>query len=201
MGHNTKKQIIIEATEAFARYGVKGTTMQYLSETLHISKRTLYGCFPDKINLLHECVRQSVLSNLRKIRIGIASRTSLDALLYVIDRAYELLTIPYPDFRSEIIRYAEIRRLLDDRYRIPLSEIVEEQVCRAQEEGQLLPRIEARRFFLLFEGLLAAAVQEPSRSWSRREFFDEIVAITLAGLCTEQGRQYLENRKTQQQTK
>ena len=36
MGHNTKKQIIIEATEAFARYGVKGTTMQYLSETLHI---------------------------------------------------------------------------------------------------------------------------------------------------------------------
>lgn len=201
MDQNTKKQIIIESTEAFARYGVKGTTMQYLSEMLHISKRTLYGYFPDKITLLHECVRHSVMSSLCRIRIGVASQRSLDALLYVIDSAYELLTVPYPSFRSEIIRYIEVRRLLDDYYRIPLSDIVETQICRAQEEGVLPPWIEARTFFLLFEGLLVAAVREPSRSWSRREFFDEVVTASLSGLCTERGRQYLKNRKIQQQIK
>lgn len=188
--------IVAEATESFAKYGVKGTTMQLLAESLHISKRTLYECFPDKTALLTECVRQAVTLNLRVIRTRTAHSDGLDALLRTLDSVYRLLTTPYPAFRAEIIRMRNVRTTLDERYRAPLQEIVEQHVLQARTEGLLLPDTQPQQLFQLFEGLLAAAAGEASEAWSRSGFFETTVRLCLSGLCTEQGRERLKNQKT-----
>lgn len=190
---NTRKLIVAEATESFAKYGIKGTTMQLLAESLHISKRTLYECFPDKTTLLTECVRQAVALNLRVIRTRTAHTDGLNALLHTLDSVYRLLTAPYPSFRLEIIRQRNVRTMLNERYRTSLQEIVEQQVLQARTEGLFLPDTSAQGLFQLFEGLLTAAAGEPSDAWSHREFFDATVWLCLSGLCTEQGRERLKD--------
>lgn len=57
MNQNTLRRKIIEvAAGCFLKYGIKNTSMNFMSEILHISKRTLYQSFPSKRNLLKVCV-------------------------------------------------------------------------------------------------------------------------------------------------
>ena len=47
MNHDRLRRKIIEtAAECFLKYGIKSTSMDSVSEVLHISKRTLYQFFP-----------------------------------------------------------------------------------------------------------------------------------------------------------
>ena len=53
MNHDRLRRKIIEtAADCFLKYGIKNTTMDFVSEVLHISKRTLYQFFPSKCDLL-----------------------------------------------------------------------------------------------------------------------------------------------------
>ena len=53
MNHDRLRRKIIEtAAECFLKYGIKSTSMDFVSEVLHISKRTLYQFFPGKCDLL-----------------------------------------------------------------------------------------------------------------------------------------------------
>lgn len=57
MNRNQLKRKIIEtAAGCFLKYGIKNTSMDFVSEVLHISKRTLYRFFPGKRDLLEACV-------------------------------------------------------------------------------------------------------------------------------------------------
>lgn len=194
MDYNTKKQIIARASDAFARYGVKGTTMQFLAESLHISKRTLYAYFPDKYVLLTECVRLACASSLRTIRGRTASADGLEVLLRTVDSVYKLLTLSSPAFRGEFVRIRSVRTLFDEYYRIPLQQQVEEWALRARNQGLISPEFDPQQLFTLFEGLLIAAVREASPAWGRRAFFDEVFRLCLAGICTERGREQLNKR-------
>ena len=40
-----RRRIIGAAAECFLKYGIKNTSMNFISEILHISKRTLYQSF------------------------------------------------------------------------------------------------------------------------------------------------------------
>ncbi len=194
MDNNTKKQIIDRASDAFARYGVKGTTMQFLAESLHISKRTLYAYFPDKYLLLTECVRRACMANLRAIRARTASVDGLEALWRTADSVYKLLTEPSPFFRAEFARVRSVRTLFNECYRTPLLHLVKELVLRAQTQGLISPKIDPSQLFTLFEELLVAAAREVSPAWSRREFFDRVFELCLLGICTGQGRERLNER-------
>lgn len=194
MDNHLKMQIITGASDAFARYGVKGTTMQFLAESLHVSKRTLYVYFPDKNILLAECVRQACMANLRAIRTRTASADGLEALWCTADSAYKLLTRPAPAFRIEFARVRSIRTLLDECYWSPLMQLVERLILRARAQGLISPKVDPQQLFTLFEGLLVAAAREVSPAWSRREFFDSVFGLCLAGICTEQGRKRLNER-------
>lgn len=53
MNHDRLRRKIIEtAADCFLKYGIKNTSMDFVSEVLHISKRTLYQFFPSKCDLL-----------------------------------------------------------------------------------------------------------------------------------------------------
>ncbi|MGL4981573.1 MAG: TetR/AcrR family transcriptional regulator [Treponemataceae bacterium] len=51
-----KEHIIINSTDLFCIYGVRGVSMEYISQKLGISKRTLYEHFNSKEELIQLCV-------------------------------------------------------------------------------------------------------------------------------------------------
>ena len=54
-----RKRVILEASRAFAKSGIKNVHMDSLACALSISKRTLYELFEDKETLLTECINLS----------------------------------------------------------------------------------------------------------------------------------------------
>ncbi len=60
MNHDRLRRKIIEtAADCFLKYGIKNTSMDFVSEVLHISKRTLYQFFPSKCDLLESSCDES----------------------------------------------------------------------------------------------------------------------------------------------
>lgn len=53
-----RNKIILTSIELFNSYGCKTVTMDQISSTLHISKRTLYEIFSNKEELLMECLTE-----------------------------------------------------------------------------------------------------------------------------------------------
>ncbi|HEY4798186.1 MAG TPA: TetR/AcrR family transcriptional regulator [Bacteroidia bacterium] len=59
----TKEHILKTAEELFFRYGVKSVTMDDIASHLGMSKKTIYTCFNDKDELLHEFARTFINRN------------------------------------------------------------------------------------------------------------------------------------------
>ena len=57
-GEEYRRRIIETSIELFNTYGCKAVTMDQISSTLHISKRTLYEVFTNKEELLMECLTE-----------------------------------------------------------------------------------------------------------------------------------------------
>lgn len=54
--NDVKKKILTKSSELFVKQGVRKTSMDEISSSLSISKRTVYECFRSKEELLKICV-------------------------------------------------------------------------------------------------------------------------------------------------
>lgn len=198
VGNNTKHRIAEMSAGFFARYGIKGTTMELVSEELHISKRTIYEYFPDKTALLTESIRICIDNNLKEIRMKIVGSGCLQALMSTADLAYKLFAMPHPAFRRDAAKSREVRELLDTEYRKPLSGIVVGLLTQAKIEGLVVAGMDTAKVMELAEGLLLSSGEEPLDGRNMHEAFLYAVRICLTGICTEKGRTKLETINNQE---
>lgn len=196
MNNNTKKQIIDRASDAFARYGVTGTIMQPLAESLHVSKRTLYAYFPGKCLLPTACVRRACMTSLRAIRARTGPIDGFEALWRTAGCVYKLLTEPSPAFRAEFARVHCACMLFNECCRTPLLQFAKELILRVQSQGLISPKADLSQPFTLFGGPVAAA-REVSPAWSLHKFFDRAFELRLSGICIGQGRERMKKREYQ----
>lgn len=192
MEKNTKYGIADMSADLFARYGIKGTTMELVSEELHISKRTIYEHFADKTGLLCKCIETRSEKSLQAIRMGIVGMGCLQGLATTADMVYGLLDTIHPAFRRDVEKRREIRELIDAQYRMPLAEIVTGLVSQAKIEGLVEPETDPSRVMDLAEGLLLSAGNGSFDGNDRRRVFTYAIKVCLAGICTDRGRNKLE---------
>jgi AcrR family transcriptional regulator len=105
-----KLKILASATELFARYGVRNTSVDQIARRAGIGKGTIYYYYPDKMAILRECLtthiemqRQEactlyageadVLLRLKKILVFFGEQKQNDPLL-------SMLLNEYTDFRA-----------------------------------------------------------------------------------------------------
>ena len=192
MNQVTKKRIIETATDCFIKYGIKNTSMEQISDSLCISKRTLYQCFRSKRSLLEGCVLYRIEENKRQIEER--NHTSgLESILFMNYVAYKLIVSVYPAFRRDIVKYEEVRDLLEKEYRAPLYEKCFEFFQKAKEEGAILKDAEFELAFLFFENSLLFLPANASNDIEQFTTYNYTLHTYLAGICTEQGRGQLKN--------
>ena len=146
----TKERIIEKAIELFNTNGFKEVTMDVLSSTMHISKRTIYETFSSKDELVLEC--------LTKVHQQI-SRTRLE----VIDSTKEPLLMTLFIMRYAVKQQATYRRLLE-----------EAEVYYAQMNAQLLTS-----FCKTFKASLRTIFEEAMKTDDLRENVDLDTALDV----------------------
>jgi len=103
----TKDRILEQASEMFFKYGIRSITMDEIAESLGISKRTLYESYPNKEELLRQCIKFKHRENLA-IRDAFLAESPDDPLEVIrkhFRQALVMLNTIHPNFLNDIRKY------------------------------------------------------------------------------------------------
>lgn len=194
MNHDRLRRKIIEATSGcFLKYGIKNTSMNFVSEVLHISKRTLYQFFPSKRNLLDTCVVFRLEASRKRIEKQCEQSCPIEAIVCMNYGAYAFSRMFYPAFRKDVMRYTEVLSLFDEKYRVPLCRMCSGLFDNAKRRGLVQPECSSELAFCFFENTLLAVPSGRCDERRLAEAYSNAILTYLAGICTDEGRKQLNN--------
>lgn len=193
MNQEVKRKIIETAAGCFLKYGIKSTSMSFISEVLRISKRTLYQFFPSKRELLEACVSYRIEKSRRLIEEKFDILGCLEAIVYLNYEAYALSEMIYPAFRKDIVNYVGALALFEDEYRAPLYRMCADLFDEAKREKLIQSESNFELAFLFFENTLFSASTDFRDEGGQAVTYSNAILTYLAGICTNEGRKQLKN--------
>jgi AcrR family transcriptional regulator len=194
-----KCNILNAATEMFMRYGVKSITMDDISRTLGISKKTIYLYFEDKDTLVSACVRsftdvqEQVLARLRT-EVTNALEELIKLSEYMQDNVCNINPAVLYDVKKYHPKAWDIFMHYREQY---LEKSIEESIKRGIEEGIFRPQLSATLMaklrveiseLVMTERFRIPLVELPKIQMALYEHF-------IYGLCTLKGHQLLNKYK------
>jgi len=193
-----KQRIIEEASELFARSGVKGITMDDLARHLGISKRTIYENFKDKEELLTACINafheeyqafsQKVFSEADNVAEAIVTMLRKDAeqasqrQVNVMDEIRKY----YPQVHKEHLTGFHAKC---DKFGLMIKRGMKEGVFREN----LNPDIIVHFFLLKVEDF--SHHNNYLNRFSFTELFENLAITFLRGICTSKGLKIIDQYK------
>jgi AcrR family transcriptional regulator len=194
-GENSIAQrIVTTARKHYFAHGFRGVTMDDLAQELGMSKKTLYGSFPSKLDLLRAVLLdkfRSVESDLDRVMAS-ASKDVLGALQQLLTCMQRHTEEIQPPFVRDIRREApEIFQVIQTRRR----ELIQHYFGRLFEDGRragIIRKDMPTR--LMIEILVGAteAIMNPTKiaelGLTPTTGYVSITTVILEGLLTEKGR-------------
>lgn len=185
---NLKTKILEEARSKFAVYGVKAVKMDNISQSLGISKRTLYELFPNKEELLYESLRYSMekrnIETEQKLK---DAKNVMDVLLVIIRDNAEYMSRVNPVLFDDIIHYPKVRTFLA-QHREANKTKHQEFLKKGINEGYFKTNVNLELLDEITEILRESMIQR--RLYFRfqmEDLFYHMVLFFIRGICTEKG--------------
>jgi AcrR family transcriptional regulator len=188
------QRIVTAARRHFFAHGFRSVTMDDLAEELGMSKKTLYACFPSKLDLLRAVLLEkfhSVEMDLQQTTATVATDAlgALQQLLACMQHHTEEIK---PSFVRDIRREApEVFRLVEERRR----EIIQRYFGKLFEEGRrsgiFRKDIPTRLMIEMLLGMTEAIVNPVKLAelgLTPRTGYSSVISVILEGLLTAKGR-------------
>jgi AcrR family transcriptional regulator len=200
--HNAPKQtaasqrIITAARRHFLSHGFRRVTMDDLAEELGMSKKTLYACFPSKIELLKGVLLNKfddIEADLRQVTANCADvPTALHALLACVQHHTEEIQ---PPFVRDIQREApEMFQLVEHRRRDVIQRHFGKLFEKGRRAGIIRKDIPTRLIIEILLGATQAMLNPPKMAelnLTPKSGFSAIITVILQGALTAAGRSTL----------
>ncbi|MBR1889680.1 MAG: TetR/AcrR family transcriptional regulator [Alloprevotella sp.] len=184
----TRDRIIHEACKLFFQKGIKAVRMDDISQSLHISKRTLYQIFPDKKSLLMSCLRTAYEESWRERRAIVRGVDDvLEVALRVTRQQASKIKTLSSVFLMEVSQHPDIREYFDKLQNENVKEAME-FISKGVQQGYFRPEINhqvAQRTLQL--GLDALKGSDLFRKCSPFDIFKSTFLVMLRGSLTEKG--------------
>ena len=194
----TKEQIVEETLNLFLKYGVKSISMDDISNSIGISKKTLYQLFNNKEYLVESTIKEFI--NVQDVEI----RNLLNEDIDVIDKILKIYSIvlyhfksSYPTFIHGLEKYfpKTFNLFIDfkkELFHVNITHLLKqgknEGIFRKDIDDKLINELHISRLKTIIYGSLLS-----DRSASDPMYF-EILIILLRGITTEKGYKILDEK-------
>lgn len=177
-----REKILKTAINLFARYGIKGVSMNQIATALQMSKKTLYTEFENKEEMLLECLKFEK-ERMEKVikKSEEEAQNPLEALIMVMFNMYHYRSSFCPAFFRDVQRYLEAQdRVLSTKAK--LHDLYMKYFEQGIEKGYFQPTFEYEAIASLFIEQLGDwdNIQQPY-----------LILTFLRGVCTEKGLEVL----------
>lgn len=178
----SREKILRTAVSLFARYGVKGVSMNQIASALQMSKKTLYTEFENKEEMLLECLRHEG-KRMEKVikKTEEEAQNALEALLISMSNMFHYRSSFCPAFFRDVQRYMEANDMVLST-KIKIHDLYMKYFRQGIDEGFFQSCFEYEVIASLFIEQLGDwdNIQQPY-----------IILTFLRGVCTEKGIEVL----------
>jgi TetR/AcrR family transcriptional regulator, cholesterol catabolism regulator len=190
--------ILEKISGLYAKYGIRSVTMDDVARELGISKKTLYGHFADKHDLVKKVVMHH-LSTMDKefINIGKQKLDAIETLLQITDMITRFITDFNPSLNFDLMKYyPEIWAILLEYKRDRVFNSVKENLIRGIKEGlyrkDMNPDVVARLYVSRMRGGMDPELMPmPQNTFSL--FFKEVITYHIRGIASQKGLELFES--------
>jgi len=177
-----RDKILKTAVSLFARYGIKGVSMNQIASALQMSKKTLYAEFENKEEMLLEGLKfekERMEMVIKKTEDD--AQNSLEALILGMANMYHYRSSFCPAFFRDLQRYIDAQDMVLSS-KIRLHDLYMKYFKQGIEEGFFQSSFEYEAIASLFTEHLGDwdNIQQPY-----------IIITFLRGVCTEKGIEVL----------
>ena len=194
--------IIAEAERLFRQRGIKAVTMEEISKSLHISKRTIYELYTNKEEVLLEVLQ---LAHERKVRhldeFSKHCDSIMDILIEVFRMQLEASVTTNSRFYHDLKKYPKAEALLK-QYTTSRRDSSYDFFAKGVEDGYFLPTIK----FQVFMRIMAAIEDTIQNNVTLKQLtfhdlLNNYIRILIRGICTQKGLLRFDQFWEQQQNK
>lgn len=192
-----KQRILQEASPLLFEMGPVAMTMDMVARSCGISKRTLYGQFPDKKSLIRECMaldHDNTAAEFKKIFDGASN--CFEALFGVFSFMRKKLASMHISFHDDIKRlypdlYCSLHKENDQRRVMGLASVL----SNAQNEGLVVEGINTQVASFLFFATIKSLhrnSQIAEYEFTQIDVFDGAFINFLRGVASHKGLELIE---------
>ncbi|MBP3511949.1 MAG: TetR/AcrR family transcriptional regulator [Prevotella sp.] len=188
-----KDKILETAMSLFVKKGIRAVKMDDIANMLSISKRTLYEVYSDKEHLLYEGIRMYQDRNHEQMK-EIAARSSnvMDVILQAYKLNMESFKETAPVFFDDLEKYPAIREYFEKEKKNTRTQFVD-FLRRGIEERYFRDGINLELIAHMFDAqgkyVMSAQLY---RHYPMDEIWQNLVLVSLRGICTAEGVKVLD---------
>lgn len=179
-----KDRIRRKATELFALYGIRNTSVSLIADSLNMSKRTFYQLFSGKDELARDCACIRMRKEIRLLKEKAGKQNPLQALLDIGYSVYGFIDSVKPILWYEMRSNQDMQELMQQEYCMPLHALSRECFLKAQREGLVNDIADFEMTFVFFKELLQTVMANSCDS-NRESLYHHAMMTYLKGLWQE----------------
>lgn len=173
-----KDKITYAAISLYAKYGIKGVSMDRIAKSLNISKRTLYENFDSKEELVTAVVKTS-LGRLSEIIAGAGkqARSPLESIVLISLNVIDFQKTFCPAFHKNLTYYSDAYEYLSDQKESFYDRILY-LFGKGKESGIFLPE----HNYDVIAGIFLTQFED-----AQLDYQPSLIITFLRGICTVKG--------------
>ena len=185
---NLRDKILEAAMRAFAQGGIRAVKMDDVASELSISKRTVYEIFNNKESLLFEGMKKYYAERQALAREETSQCENVMEIMVAIYRMkVEEFRQTNPLFFVDLVKYPKVSRFLNQQNQ-QMRKDLQKFMERGIYEGYFREDINYELAGRLFDSLgKYVMVNQLYRQYSIEEIFQNLIFVSMRGLCTDKG--------------
>ena len=185
---NLRDKILEAAMRAFAQRGIRAVKMDDVASELSISKRTVYEIFNNKESLLFEGMKKYYAERQALAREETSQCENVMEIMVAIYRMkVEEFRQTNPLFFVDLVKYPKVSRFLNQQnqqMRKDLLKFMERGIYEGYFREDINYELAGRLFDALGKYVM---VNQLYRQYSIDEIFQNLIFVSMRGLCTDKG--------------
>lgn len=189
-----RDKILETAMRAFAQRGIRAVKMDDVASELSISKRTIYEIFSDKESLLFEGMKKY---HAERQALAKEETSQCENVMEVMVAIYRMKVEEFrqtnPLFFVDLVKYPKVSRFLNQQnqqMRKDLLKFMERGIYEGFFREEVNYELAARLFDALGKYVM---VNQLYRQYTIEEIFQNLIFVSMRGLCTDKGVKALDS--------
>lgn len=186
-----KDRIVARTTLLYVKYGIKSITMDRVANEMGISKRTLYGLFADKDELLTHCLEYNFKKSIDEAEVLTKNcSNSIEIMMVVFKATVEKLSKTNRNYLSDLKRYHPVVAAKhEEKTRFNRKNMVM-LIDQGKLEGLFHANLNGEILAVLLESQVEMMIRSDEYnidSYPLAQIFETIILTFVRGIATPKG--------------